>query len=74
MKKRFNEAWITKHCIEVNDMLHATIKTNEPLLLHAYQVPFCGIMHAIYKFNLTKTIEKKKDKTKRQRGGAHNVD
>lgn len=43
-------------------MLHATIKTNEPLLLHAYQVPFCGIMHAIYKFNMTKTIEKKKER------------
>jgi hypothetical protein len=26
MKKRFNEAWITKHCIEVGDMLHVPIK------------------------------------------------
>jgi hypothetical protein len=73
MKKQFNEAWITKHCIEVSDMLHATIKINEPLFLHAYQVPFCGIMHAIYKFNMTKTMRKER-KTRRQRCGAHNVD
>jgi len=67
MKKWFNEAWITKRCIEVINMLHATIKTNQPLLLHAYQVLFCRIMHAIYKFNMTKTIEKRQKDEKAKR-------
>jgi hypothetical protein len=27
----FDNAWCAKHCVEINDVLHATIQANAPL-------------------------------------------
>lgn len=71
-KKTFVESWSTKHCIEQGDALHVAIKTNEPLLTNAYQVPLRGIALGIYNFKIAKTIEKPKAQ---QEGGevVHNA-
>jgi hypothetical protein len=58
VKKTFVESWSTKHYIEQGDAFHVAIKSNEPLLTNAYQVPLCEIALGIYNFKMPKTIEK----------------
>jgi len=36
MKKTFEKTWITKHCIEIGDVVHVVMKANKPLLEIAY--------------------------------------
>ncbi len=63
-KKLFDERWFVKHCVEQGNTLHVTIKTNEPLPMNAYQIPFYGITPSICKFSMTTTIEKQKAQRK----------
>jgi hypothetical protein len=60
MKKKFNEAWIAKHCTKVGNVLHVMTKIKETLTMHAYWTPLYKITFGIYKFNMTTTIEKRK--------------
>ncbi len=60
MNKKFNEAWIAKHCAKVGNIFHVMTKIKETLTMHAYWAPFYIITLAIYKFNITTTIEKRK--------------
>jgi len=57
LKKKFDDTWSTRHYVETNDALHATIKINAPLQMNAYQTPLCGIILNIYKLNMSTTIE-----------------
>jgi hypothetical protein len=31
MKKKIDNAWYAKHCVEINDVLHVAIQVNAPL-------------------------------------------
>jgi hypothetical protein len=60
MKKNSMRLWIAKHCAKVGNVLHVMTKIKETLTMHAYWAPFYIITLAIYKFNMTTTIEKRK--------------
>jgi hypothetical protein len=49
MKKEFIEAWFAKCYVEVNKVLHVTIRVNAPLLPYIYQTLVCNSTLAIYK-------------------------
>jgi hypothetical protein len=51
MKKNSMRLWIAKHCAKVGNVLHVMTKIKETLTI---------ITLAIYKFNMTTTIEKRK--------------
>jgi hypothetical protein len=49
MKKEFYEAWSTKPYVEVNEVLHVTIRVNVLLLPYIYRTPICNSTLAICK-------------------------
>jgi hypothetical protein len=59
-KKKIDELWSSKQCLEVDNALHLAIKTNLPLMTIGYHAPFYKFAPVCCKYYVKLTEKKHK--------------